>query len=66
MGSHRFRLGARAARTSRSCGESFLELSFQTLGRDVMFSLTLDRDLDSDPRGLKADDLHVVGHVLPV
>jgi hypothetical protein len=31
-----------------------------------MFSLTLDRDLDSDPRGLKADDLHVVGHVLPV
>jgi hypothetical protein len=63
---NRFRLGARAARTSRPCGESFLELSFQTLGRDVMFSLTLDRDLDSDPRGLKADDLHVVGHVLPV
>jgi hypothetical protein len=31
-----------------------------------MFSLTLDRDLDPDPRGLQADDLHVVGHVLPV
>jgi hypothetical protein len=31
-----------------------------------MFSLNLDRDLDPDPRGLKADDLHVVGHVLPV
>jgi hypothetical protein len=31
-----------------------------------MFSLTLDRELDPDPRGLKADNLHVVGHVLPV
>jgi hypothetical protein len=57
---------ASAARTPRPCGESLLELSFQTLGRDVMFSLILDRDLDPDPRGLKADNLHVVGHVLPV
>jgi hypothetical protein len=32
----------------------------------VMFSLILDGDLDPDPHGLKADDLHVVGHVLPV
>ncbi len=63
---NRLGLGASAARTPRPCGESLLELSFQTLGRDVMFSLTLDRDLDPDPRGLKADDLHVVGHVLPV
>ena len=36
------------------------------LGRDVMFCLNLHRDLDPDPRGLEADDLHVVGHVLPV
>jgi hypothetical protein len=63
---NRLGLGASAARTPRPCGESLLELSFQTLGRDVMFSLTLDRDLDPDPRGLKADYLHVVGHVLPV
>jgi len=31
-----------------------------------MFCLNLRRDLDPDPRGLEADDLHVVGHVLPV
>jgi len=31
-----------------------------------MFCLNLHRDLDPDPRGLEADDLHVVGHVLPV
>jgi hypothetical protein len=31
-----------------------------------MFCLNLHRDLDPDPRGLKADDLHVVGHVLPI
>ena len=31
-----------------------------------MFGLNLHRDLDPDPRGLEADDLHVVGHVLPV
>jgi hypothetical protein len=31
-----------------------------------MFGLNLRRDLDPDPRGLEADDLHVVGHVLPV
>jgi hypothetical protein len=31
-----------------------------------MFSLILDGDLDPDSRGLKADDLHVVGRVLPV
>jgi hypothetical protein len=48
------------------CGESLLELTFQTLGRDVMFSLDLLRDLDPDLRGLEADDLHVVEHVLPV
>jgi hypothetical protein len=60
------RLRASAARTARPCGESLLELTFQTLGRDVMFCLNLHRDLDPDPRGLEADDLHVVGHVLPV
>jgi hypothetical protein len=32
----------------------------------VMFCLNLHRDLDPDPRGLEADDLHLVGHVLPV
>jgi len=31
-----------------------------------MFGLNLHRDLDPDPRGLEADDLNVVGHVLPV
>jgi len=60
------RLRASAARTARPCGESLLELAFQTLGRDVMFCLDLHRDLDVDPGGLKADDLHVVGHVLAV
>jgi hypothetical protein len=60
------RLRASAARTARPCGESLLELAFQTLGRDVTFRLNLHRDLDPDPRGLEADDLHVVGHVLPV
>jgi len=60
------RLRASAARAARPCGESLLELTFQTLGRDVMFCLNLHRDLDPDPRGLEADDLHVVGHVLPV
>jgi hypothetical protein len=55
-----------AARTARPCGESLLELTFQALGRDAVFCLDLDRDLDPDPRGLKVDDVHVVGHVLPV
>jgi hypothetical protein len=56
-----------AVRTARPpCGESLLELTFQTLGRDVMFGLNLHRDLDPDPRGLEADDLHVLGQVLPV
>jgi hypothetical protein len=36
------------------------------LGRDVMFCLNPDRDLGPEPRGLEADDLHVVGHVLSV
>jgi len=31
-----------------------------------MFGLNLHRDLDPDPGGLEADDLHVVGHVLAV
>jgi len=31
-----------------------------------MFCLKLHRDLEPDPRGLEADDLHVVGHVLPI
>jgi len=31
-----------------------------------MFCLDLHRDLDPDPGGLEADDLHVVGHVLAV
>jgi len=64
---NRLRLLASVARTARPpCGESLLELTFQTLGRDVMFGRNLHRDLDPDPRGLEADDLHVVGHVLPV
>jgi hypothetical protein len=63
---NRLRLPASAARTARPCGESLLELTFQTLARDVMFCLKLQRDLDPDPRGLEADDFHVVGHVLPV
>jgi hypothetical protein len=55
-----------ATRTARPCGESLLELAFQTLGRDVMFCFNLHRDLDPDRRGLEVDDLHVVGRVLPV
>ena len=31
-----------------------------------MFGLNLHRDLDPDPRGFEADDLHVVGHMLAV
>jgi hypothetical protein len=31
-----------------------------------MLCLNLHRDLDPDPRGLEADDLHVAGHMLPV
>jgi hypothetical protein len=62
----RLRLRASAARTARPCGESILELTFQTRGCDVMLCLNLHRNLDPDPHGLKADDLHVVGHVLPV
>ncbi len=57
---NRLRLRASAARTARPCGESLLELTFQTLGRDVMFCLDLHRDLDPDLRGLEAHDLHVV------
>ena len=57
---NRLRLRASAARAARPCGESLLELTFQTLGRDVMFCLDLHRDLDPDLRGLEADDLHVV------
>src|SRR5947208_8523894 len=64
---NRLRLRGSAAPTARpSCSESLLELTLQTLGRHVMFGLNLHRDLDPDPRGLEADDLHVVGHVLPV
>jgi hypothetical protein len=36
------------------------------LGRDVLFCLNIHRDPDPEPRGLEADDLHVVGHVLSV
>jgi hypothetical protein len=32
----------------------------------VVFCLDLHRDLDPHPRGLEVDDVHVVGHVLPV
>jgi hypothetical protein len=53
-------------RTTHACGESLLELTFQTLGRDVMLCLNLHRDLDPDPSGLETYHLHVVGHVLPV
>ena len=31
-----------------------------------MFCLNLHRDLELDPQGLEADDLHVVGHVLAI
>jgi hypothetical protein len=31
-----------------------------------MFCLDLHRDLDPDPRRLEANELNVVGHVLPV
>jgi len=31
-----------------------------------MFCLNLRLDLNLHPRGLEADDLHVVGHVLPI
>jgi hypothetical protein len=60
------RLRASAARTALPCGESLLELTFQSLGRDVMFCLNLHGDLGPDSRGLERDDLYVVGHVLPV
>jgi hypothetical protein len=63
---HRLRLRASAARTTRPCGESLLELTLQTLGRDVMSCLNPHRDLDPERRGLEADKLHVVGHVRPV
>ncbi len=53
-------------RTTQPCGESRLELTFQTLGRDVMLCLNLHRHLDPDPSGLETDHLHVVGHVLSV
>jgi hypothetical protein len=62
----RLRLRASAAGTAPPCGESLLELAFQSLRRDVMFCLNLRGHLDPDPRGLEADDLHVVGPVLPV
>jgi hypothetical protein len=55
-----------AARTARLCGESLLELAFQAVGREVMFCDNLHRALEPDPRGLKGEDLHVVGDVLPV
>ena len=55
-----------AARTGRPRGESLLELSFQALGRDMVFCLDLHRDLDPDPRGFEVDDVYVVGYVLPV
>jgi hypothetical protein len=60
------RLWASAARTARPCGESVLELTFQTLGRDVLLGLNFHRDVDPDPGALEGDDLHVVGHVLSV
>jgi hypothetical protein len=60
------RLRASVARTARPSGESLLELTFQTLGRDVRHRLNLYRDLDPDPRALEGDDLDVVGHVLRV
>jgi hypothetical protein len=63
---NRLRLWASAARTARPCGESVLELAFQTLGRDALLCLNLHGDVDPDPCGLERDDLHVVGHVLPV
>jgi hypothetical protein len=63
---NRLRLWASAARTARPCGESVLELTFQTLGRDVLLGLNFHRDVDPDPGALEGDDLHVVGHVLPV
>jgi hypothetical protein len=53
-------------RTTHACGESLLELTFQTLGRDVMLCLNLHRDHDPDPRRLETDHLHVIGHVRPV
>jgi hypothetical protein len=60
------RLRASAARPARPFGESLLELTFQTLGRDVMCPLNLGWEFDPDPCRLEGDDLHVVGHVLPV
>jgi hypothetical protein len=63
---NRLRLWASGARTARACGESVLELTFQTLGRDVLLGLNFHRDVDPDPGALEGDDLHVVGHVLPV
>jgi hypothetical protein len=60
------RLRVNAARTARPCGEALLELTFQAFGREAVFRLDLDRDLDPDPRGLEAYDVHVVGPVLPV
>jgi hypothetical protein len=51
-------------------GESFLELSFQARGRDAVFDavfyLDLNRDRDPDSRGVEVDDVHVVGHMVPV
>ena len=61
-----FRLRASATRAARPCRESLLELTLQTLGRDVMLCLDLHRNLDAHPRGLEANELNVVGHVLPV
>jgi len=55
-----------ATRTARPCGEALLKLSFQALGREAVFRLVLDRDLDPDPRGLEVDNVHVLRHLLPV
>jgi hypothetical protein len=60
------RLRPSASRTTRPCRESLLELAFQALGRYVMFCLNVHGDLEPDPDGLEADDLHVVGNVLAI
>jgi hypothetical protein len=55
-----------AASSTRTCGESLLELTLQKLGRDVVFDPSIERAFKSTSCGFEADDVDMVGHMLPV
>ena len=52
--------------SSRTCRESLLELTFQALGRDVMVDRGIDRAFGPTSCGYEADDVDMVGQMLPV